>query len=97
MLVLVYEGDDTDSLSQREAICFSGLNLELGQTHSNCLQPPSQLWQQILLIQPHNLIWFYSRCSVHSGSMAAKEQKGVGHRDLALSYACMPEPPKRLC
>lgn len=30
---------------------------------------------RFLLIQPHNLIWFSSRCSIHSGSMVAIETR----------------------
>lgn len=56
VLVFIYEGDDTDSLSQREAICFTELDLEFGQTHSKSSQTFFQLWLQISLIHPHNLI-----------------------------------------
>lgn len=38
MLVFIYEGDDANSLSQREAICSIELNLEFSQTHSNSSQ-----------------------------------------------------------
>lgn len=50
---------------------------------------------RFLLIQPHNLIWFYSQCSIHLGSMVAGEQKEAGHGELTLPYACNPETPKR--
>lgn len=56
VLVFIYEGDNTGSLSQREAICFTGLDLDFGQTHSKSSQLFFQLWLQILLIYPHNLI-----------------------------------------
>lgn len=86
VLALVYEGNDTESLSQREAICFDGLNLERGQTHSSCSQPFTQLWLQIFLIQPHNFIWLYSPGGGgHSGSMVSWEQKEAGHGDLPLT------------
>lgn len=49
---------------------------------------------RFLLIQPHNLIWFYSRCSIHSGSMVAGDQKEAGRGDLALPYARNPETPE---
>lgn len=57
------------------------------------LSPFIQLQLQILLIQPHNLIWFCSHG--HSGSVVSRERKEAQHRDRSLGYVCTPEPPKR--
>ena len=52
MLIFICEGDDTDSLSQREDIRFTGLGLEFSQPHPQSSQLLFQLLLQVALIHP---------------------------------------------
>ena len=66
MLIFICEGDDINSLSQREAICFTGLGLEFSQPHPQSLQILFQLWLQIALIHP--IIPSSSNCGEGNGT-----------------------------